>query len=196
MKSDGPIAKQGATLYIRIGGGVEIRFSHFDEESGMQYGYLYDVEKVLQLGDPLPLPAFLKFDVFRVVDDQDIIAALSEGEESWESIEDRRIKAIGKTLMSVLVKDNEVKALWYEIVGVEGESHYRVNGEWRDHPGEADIEDAEENFIAPASMRTVTEIFDSNPQDLLRNLGDYEASDEYLRIALPDMYNDPYQHLR
>lgn len=194
MKSDGPVAKQGATLYIRIGGGVEIRFSHFDEESGMQYGYLYDVVKDQQMGDPLPLPSFLKFDVFRVVDDQEIVAALSEGEESWESIEDRRIKAIGKALMSVLVKDNEVKALWYEIVGVEGESYYRVNGEWRDHPGGADIEDAEENFIEPTSMRKVTEIFDSSPQDLLRNLGDYEASDEYLRIALPDMYNDPYQH--
>lgn len=196
MKANGPVAKQGTTLYIRIGGGVEVKFSHFDENSGMQYGYLYDVEKGEQLGNPLPLPAFLKFDVFRVVDDREIVAALSEGDESWESIEDRRIKAIGKALMSVLVKDNEVKALWYEIVGVEGETHYRVNGEWRDHPGGADIEDAEENFIAPASMRAVTEIFDSNPQHLLRNLGDYEASDEYLRIVLPDMYNDPSQHYR
>lgn len=192
MKSDGPVAKQGTTLYTRIGGGVEIRFSHLDEESGMQYGYLYDVKNDQQMGDPLPLTAFLKFDVFRVVDDQEIVAALSEGEESWEGREDRRVKAIGKALMSVLVKDDEVKALWYEIIGVEGESHYRVNGKWCDHPGGGDIEDAEESFIAPASMRKVTEIFDSNPQDLLGHLGAYEASDEYLRTVLPDMYENPY----
>lgn len=193
MKKDGPVAKQGTTLYVRIGGGVEIKFSHFDEEEEMQYGYLYDVEKNEQLGEPMPLPAFLKFDVFRVVDDEEIVSALAEGEEPWESIEDRRIRAIGKAVMSVLVKDNEVKALWYEIVGVEGESHYRVNREWCRHPGGADIEDAEENFIAPEKMREVVDIYDQNPQQLLRNLGDYEASDEYLRIVLPDMYEDPYR---
>ena len=193
MKSDGPLAEEGTTIYTRIGGGVEVRYAYFDEESGMQYGYLYDVEKGEQVGDPMPLPAFTKFDVFEVVDDPDIIAVLSEGEEAWETIEDRRANAVGKALMSVLVKDDKIQALWYEIIGVEGESHYRVNGEWRDNPEGADIEDAEENFIAPEHMKEVIEIFDTNPQDLLSSLENYEASDDYLRVVLPDMYTEAYE---
>lgn len=194
MRSDGPIASEGTTLYTRTDGAVEVKYSHLDEERGLQYGYLYDVEKGEQIGEPRPLASFLKFDVFQVVDDPEIVAALSEGEEYWQSIEDKRANAVGKALMSVLVKDDQVQALWYEIIGVDGEAHYRVGGEWKDNPEGADIEDAEENFIAPDRMKEVTEIFDRDPQSLLEDLEEFEASEDYLKAVLPDLYTQPYEN--
>lgn len=191
MKTNGPIADKDTTLYVRTDGAVEVRYSHLDEEDGLQYGYLYDVENDEPMGEPMPLAAFTKFDVFDVVDDPDIIAALSEGEEAWESIEDKRIKSIGKALMSVLVKDDQIVGLWYEIIGTD-EANYRVNGAWQPNPGDSDVEDAEENFIAPSKMKEVLDLFDSDPAKLMENLSEYEADDNYLKIVLPDMFHDPY----
>jgi hypothetical protein len=172
-----PLAAEDEVIALRGEGddAEQLRYTRVDEE-GVHMGYMYSPKEDIKSRE-MPLESMLVHGYWTAPEGSTFVIDSDADEEE--------IGRIGLGVMTALVKEEEIIALHYEIIGTD-ESYYRVDGNWDFFPEDgADLEDSEEYIIEPEMAESFVAEYDKKNSELFGRIAEYEASASFLEKAFP-----------
>jgi hypothetical protein len=176
-----PLAAEDEVVALRGEGkdAEQIRYTRVDEE-GIHYGYMYSPKEDIKSRE-MPLESMLVHGYWTAPEGATFVID--------SDADDEEISRIGLGVATALVKEGEIIALHYEIIGTD-ESYYRVDSAWEFFPEDgAELEDSEEYIIEPEMVESFVAEYDKKDPELFGRIAEYEASTSFLEKAFPKTRN-------